>query len=56
MFLLRIHTRAVNIANKHAHFHFHFKKMDLNDKKNRKYRQFLKVGLGGNRARIIISC
>ena len=36
MFLLRMHTRAVNIANKRAHFHF--KEMDSNDKKNRKYK------------------
>ena len=36
MFLLRMHTRAVNITNEHAHFHF--KEMDLNDKKNRKYK------------------
>ena len=57
MFLLRMHTRAVNIANKRAHFHF--KEMDLNDKKieNIKvYRPFFKMDLGGNRARIIISC
>ena len=57
MFLLRMHTRAVNIANKRAHFHF--KEMDLNDKKieNIKvYRPFLKMDLGGNRACIIISC
>ena len=33
---LRMQTGTVNIKNKHAHFHF--KEMDLNDKKNRQYK------------------
>ena len=36
MLFLRVNTCTVNIANEHAHFHF--KEMDLNDKKNRKYK------------------